>query len=153
MDVEWSTVVELEHPWSRYTPSAAVQSTTASRTNNIAFVLIWRISFESFTRGGVKRHKGHRRVIYAGGVGSAVEWRQIQLYTSCDVAAALNQLRNKRIQCFPINLPSRDRRLLIKYLEELFIFLFFPFFHFFQRERNFFHLDADYALTTVRASK
>ena len=101
----------------------------------------------------MERHRGHRSVIYAGDVSGAVEWRHINLKTSCSVPAALNQLRNKRIQCFPINLPSRDRRLLIKYLEELFIFLFFPFFHFFQRERNFFHLDADYALTTVRASK
>ena len=35
---------------SRYTPSADVQSTTASRTNDISIVLIWRSSFESLTR-------------------------------------------------------------------------------------------------------
>ena len=33
-----------------YTPSAEVQSTTASHNNDIAIVVIWRISFESFTR-------------------------------------------------------------------------------------------------------
>ena len=96
MDVEWSTVVELEHPWyqvSSYTPSAEVQSTTASRTNDIAIVVIWRISFESFTKGGGERHRGHRSVIYTGDVGSAVEWRQIKLRTSCDVPATLNQRR------------------------------------------------------------
>ena len=41
MDVEWSKLVELEHPW---------QSTTASHNNDISIVVIWRISFESFTR-------------------------------------------------------------------------------------------------------
>ena len=35
---------------SSYTPSADVHSTTASRTNDISIVLIWRSSFESFTR-------------------------------------------------------------------------------------------------------
>ena len=35
---------------SSYTPSAAVQSTTASPTNDISIVLIWRSSFESLTR-------------------------------------------------------------------------------------------------------
>ena len=34
----------------RYTPPAAVQSTTASRTNDISIVLIWRSSFESLMR-------------------------------------------------------------------------------------------------------
>ena len=95
MDMEWSTGVELEHAWYQgvsYTPSAAVQSTTASRTNDIAIVVIWRISFESFTRGGGERHRGHRSVIYTGDVGGAVEWRQINLKTSCDVPATLNHL-------------------------------------------------------------
>ena len=32
---------------SSYTPSAEVQSTTASRANDISVVLIWRSSFES----------------------------------------------------------------------------------------------------------
>ena len=53
MDVEWSTVVELEHPWyqvSSYTPSAELQSTTASHNNDISIVVIWRISFERLTR-------------------------------------------------------------------------------------------------------
>ena len=35
---------------SSYTPSADVHSTTASRTNDISIVLIWRSSFESLTR-------------------------------------------------------------------------------------------------------
>ena len=69
-----------------------MQSTTASHNNDIAIVVIWRISFESLTRGGGERHRGHRRVIYAGDVGGAVEWRQIKLKTSCDVPATLNQL-------------------------------------------------------------
>ena len=42
--------------------------------------------------GGVKRHRGHRSVIYKGNVRSAWEWRQIKLKTSCDVPAPLNQL-------------------------------------------------------------
>ena len=86
--------MKLEHPCtggSRYTPSAEVQSTTASHNNDIA--IIWRISFESFTKGGGERHRGHRSVIYAGDVGGAVEWRQIKLKTSCDVPAPLNQRR------------------------------------------------------------
>ena len=33
-----------------YTPSAEVQSTTASHNNDISIVAIWRISFESLTR-------------------------------------------------------------------------------------------------------
>ena len=94
MVVEWSTVVELEHPWYRgvrlYT-ILMVQSTTASHNNDIS--IIWRISFESFTRGGGERHRGHRSVICAGDVDDAVEWRQIKLKTSCDVPAALNQRR------------------------------------------------------------
>ena len=40
----------------------------------------------------MKRHRGHRSVIYKGNVRSAVEWRQIKLKTSCDVPAPLNQL-------------------------------------------------------------
>ena len=77
---------------STYTPSAEMQSTTASRTNDIAIVLIQRISFESFTRGGGERHRGHRSVKQEGHVGSAWEWREIKLYSFCDVPAALNQL-------------------------------------------------------------
>ena len=77
---------------SSYTPSAEVQSTTASRTNDISIVVIWRLSFKNLTKGGGERHRGHRSVIYAGDVGSAVEWRQIKLKTSCDVPAPLNHL-------------------------------------------------------------
>ena len=84
MDVEWSKLVELEHPW---------QSTTASHNNDISIVVIWRISFESFTKGGGERHRGHRSVIYEEDIGSAWEWCQIKLHTSCDVPAALNQRR------------------------------------------------------------
>ena len=43
--------------------------------------------------GGGERHRGHRSVIYEGDVGSAVEWREIKLKTSCDVPAPLNQRR------------------------------------------------------------
>ena len=43
--------------------------------------------------GGVERHRGHRSVIYAGDVSGAVEWRHINLKTSCDVPAPLNQTR------------------------------------------------------------
>ena len=78
---------------SSYTPSAEVQSTTASHNNDISIVAIWRISFESFTKGGGERHRGHRSVIYTRDVGGAVEWRQINLKTSCDVPATLNQRR------------------------------------------------------------
>ena len=70
-----------------------MQRTTASHNNDIAIVVIWRISFESLTEGGGERHRGQRSVIYTGDVGGAVEWRQINLYTSCDVPAPLNQLR------------------------------------------------------------
>ena len=41
----------------------------------------------------MERHRGHRSVIYAGDVGSAWEWREIKLKTSCDVPAPLNQRR------------------------------------------------------------
>ena len=78
---------------SRYTPSAEVQSTTASRTNDISIVLIWRISFESFTKGGGERHRGHWSVIYEEDIGSAWEWCQIKLKTSCDVSVPLNHLK------------------------------------------------------------
>ena len=94
MDVCWSIVLKLEHPCtggSRYTPSAEVQSTTASHNNDIS--IIWRISFESFTKGGGERHRSHRSVIYEEDIGSAWEWCQIKLHTSCDVPAALNQRR------------------------------------------------------------
>ena len=40
----------------------------------------------------MERHRGHRSVIYEGDVGIAWEWREIKLYTSCDVPATLNQL-------------------------------------------------------------
>ena len=75
MDVEWSTVVELEHPWYQgvklYTISRGAEHTTAGHCNDISIVVIWRISFKSFTRGGGERHRGHRSVIYAGDVGGA----------------------------------------------------------------------------------
>ena len=45
---EWWTIHGTKE--SRYTPSAEVQSTAASRTNDILIVLIWRSSFESLTR-------------------------------------------------------------------------------------------------------
>ena len=39
------------------------------------------------------RHKRRGSVIYEGDVGSAGEWCQINLHTSCDVPAPLNQLK------------------------------------------------------------
>ena len=39
------------------------------------------------------RHKRCGSVIYEGDVGSAWEWCQIKLHTSCDVPAALNHLK------------------------------------------------------------
>ena len=39
------------------------------------------------------RYKRRWSVIYEGDVGSAWEWCQIKLHTSCDVPAPLNQLR------------------------------------------------------------
>ena len=41
----------------------------------------------------MEHHKRRWSVIYEGDVGSAWEWCQIKLHTSCDVPAALNQLR------------------------------------------------------------
>ena len=38
------------------------------------------------------RHKRRWSVIYEGDVGSAWEWCQIKLHTSCDVPAPLNHL-------------------------------------------------------------
>ena len=40
----------------------------------------------------MEHHRGHRSVIYRGDVGSACEWCQIKLRTSCDVPAALNHV-------------------------------------------------------------
>ena len=39
------------------------------------------------------RHKRRWSVMYEGDVGSAWEWCQIKLHTSCDVPATLNQLK------------------------------------------------------------
>ena len=39
------------------------------------------------------RHKRRCGVIYEGDVGSAWEWFQIKLRTSCDIPAPLNQLK------------------------------------------------------------
>ena len=39
------------------------------------------------------RYKRRWSVIYEGDVGSAWEWCQIKLHTSCDVPATLNQLK------------------------------------------------------------
>ena len=41
----------------------------------------------------MERHKRRWSVIYEGDVGSAWEWYQINLHTSCDVPAVRNQLR------------------------------------------------------------
>ena len=40
----------------------------------------------------MERHKRRWSVTYEGDVGSAGEWCQIKLHTSCDVPAALNHL-------------------------------------------------------------
>ena len=41
----------------------------------------------------MEHHKRRWSVIYEGDVGSAWEWCQIKLHTSCDVPAPLNQLK------------------------------------------------------------
>ena len=41
----------------------------------------------------MEHHKRRWRVIYEGDVGSAWEWCQIKLHTSCDVPAPLNHLK------------------------------------------------------------
>ena len=41
----------------------------------------------------MERHKRRWSVIYEGDVGSAWEWGQIKLHTSCDALAPLNQLK------------------------------------------------------------
>ena len=41
----------------------------------------------------MEHHKRRWSVIYEGDVGSAWEWCQIKLHTSCDVPATLNQLK------------------------------------------------------------
>ena len=41
----------------------------------------------------MERHKRRWSVIYEGDVGSAWEWCQINIHTSCDVPAPLNQRR------------------------------------------------------------
>ena len=41
----------------------------------------------------MERHKRRWSVIYEGDVGSAWEWCQIKLHTSCDVPTPLNHLK------------------------------------------------------------
>ena len=41
----------------------------------------------------MERHKRRWSVIYEGDVGSAGEWCQIKLHTSCDVPAPLHHLK------------------------------------------------------------
>ena len=40
----------------------------------------------------MERHKRRWSVIYEGDIGSAWEWCQIKLHTSCDASVPLNQL-------------------------------------------------------------
>ena len=77
---------------SSYSPSARCRAQASCTNDNTIF---WRISIKRFslTRGGVVRHKRRWSVIYEGDVGSAWEWCQIKLHTSCDVPAMLNQLK------------------------------------------------------------
>ena len=97
--------------------------------------------------GGGERHRGHRSVIHAGDVSGAVEWRQIKLKISCDVPAPLNQRRTTITRCFLIDLPFRYRRLLKKYSQEFFVFLFFFLFFISFRAGTGVLMDADYAST------
>ena len=70
----------------------------------------------------MESYKSCCSVIYKGDVGSAGEWCQIKLHTSCDVPAPLNQLKNTRCRCCPIDLRSRCRG---KYIKCLNFFLTF----------------------------
>ena len=114
MDMEWSTVVELEHPSKPMVPRGQVihhqQRCRAQQRVTTTITQLSR-SNEFHSRdlrgGGVERHRGHRSVIYEGHVGSAWEWREIKLYTSCDVPAALNQRRTTTFdQRAPTFVPS-----------------------------------------------
>ena len=53
------------------------------------------------------RRKRRWSVIYEGDVGSAEEWCQIKLHTSCDVPAVVNHLKNNRCRWCTIVLRSR----------------------------------------------
>ena len=52
-----------------------------------------KVHFKVLRGGGVEHHKRRWGVIYEGDIGSAWEWCQIKLHTSCDVPAALNHLK------------------------------------------------------------
>ena len=81
MDVEWSTVVELEHPWYRgvklYTISTGAEHNSESYQRYRNY--LENFFPENLRGGGGERHRGHRSVIYEGEVGGAVEWREIIL--------------------------------------------------------------------------
>ena len=112
MDVCWSTVLKLEHPCiggSRYIPWAAVQSTTASRTIDISIVVIWRISFKSFTRRRrrasqrssecyIRRRRRRRRWC----CGVAPNQTKDLLWCTCTAQPT----RNNRCRWFPIDVRS-----------------------------------------------
>ena len=94
MDVDWSTVVELEHPWYQGVKLYIISSGAEHNSESYQRYLNCR-DLENFILrgGGGEHHRDHRSVIYAGDVDGAVEWRQIKLKTSCDVLAPLNQRR------------------------------------------------------------
>ena len=97
MDVERSTVVELEHPWYQgvklYTISRGVAHNSESQQRYLNCRDLENFFQENLRGGGGERHRGHRSVIYEGDASGAWEWRQIKLKTTCDVPAALNQRR------------------------------------------------------------
>jgi len=54
----------------------------------------------------VEHHKRRWSVIYEGDVGSAWEWCQIELHTSCDVPAPLNHLKTTVVDGARLSSPS-----------------------------------------------
>ena len=96
MDVEWSTVVELEHPWYQgvklYTISRGAKHNSESyqRYLNCRDLENFMGEFYEEEEESVTEVIG---VLYRKETSVMLwSWRQINLYTSCDVPATLNQL-------------------------------------------------------------
>ena len=113
MDVERSTLVELDHPWYQgvtlYTTSsgAAHNSKSYQRYLDCLDLENCILNLRVLRGGGVKRHNEYWSVRYQGNAA-------INRYTSCNVPAALNQPRQfwsflinlNRVQCFLVDFPS-----------------------------------------------
>ena len=109
---------------SRYTPPAAVQRTTASRTNDISMVLIWQSSFESLTRrrsGALQKalecYIRRRRRQCLGVVSNQTPYL---LQHTCTAQPPQNN-------CCRWCTIDHDPRLLKKYSSEFLLFFFFIF--------------------------